>query len=110
MKDSLRLFLSIGLLVGKKKSIIQTYFNLLPKLEMLRAAEIVPRNLEPLVPQERALNARPTSESSSRNGKRSKVEKEVESEDENEDEDSIKAKLLLVRSRSYVSKLLTANR
>ena len=65
---------------------------------MLRANDIVPRNAEPLVPQESALDVAtpPTSETSLGKRKHFKVEKDVESGLESDDEESIRERALLV--------------
>ena len=68
---------------------------------MLRANDIVPRNPEPLEPQENALDTPPTSETFS--GKGEQVKEEVESGSESDDEDSMREKALLVRFRFHVA-------
>lgn len=65
---------------------------------MLHANDIVPRNPEPLRPQEHALDTLPTSEMSTGKGENSKVKKEAEVSSDTEDDDSmIREKALLVR-------------
>jgi hypothetical protein len=68
---------------------------------MLHANDIVPRNPEPLEPQEYALDT-VTPETSSGKGKQFKVEKDVESGLETDDEESMKEKALLVCFRFHV--------
>ena len=74
---------------------------------MLLANDIVPRNPEPLEPQESVLDAAtpPTSETSSGKQKHIKVEKDVESGLESDDEESITEKALLVRFIFHVVNL-----
>ena len=62
---------------------------------MLLANDIVPRNPEPLEPQESALDAAALSTSETK-GEHFKVKKEVESGIESDDEDSIREKALSV--------------
>ena len=68
---------------------------------MLLANDIVPRNPEPLEPQESALDAAAPSTSETK-GEHFKVKKEVESGLESDDEDSIREKALLVGFRFHV--------
>ena len=79
---------------------------------MLRANDIVPRNAEPLVPQESALDVAtpPTSETSLGKRKHFKVEKDVESGLESDDEESIREKALLVCFTFHVVNYLTVYR
>ena len=64
---------------------------------MLRANDIVPRNPEPLEPQEHTHGTLRTSNTSGK-GKHSKVKREAdESGLETDDEDSMREKALLVR-------------
>ena len=71
---------------------------------MLRANDIVPRNPEPLEPQESVLDASTphTSETSSRKGERFKVKNDLEFGSETDDENSIREKALFVRFRFHV--------
>jgi hypothetical protein len=65
---------------------------------MLRANDMIPRNPQSLEPQEHALNASPTPETSS-GGKEehySKVKTEIELGSDMEDEDSMREKAFLV--------------
>ena len=66
---------------------------------MLVANDIVPRNPEPLGPQEHALDTPSTSEIFSGKGKHSRVKKETGSGSgtDDSDEDSMREKALLVR-------------
>ena len=66
-------------------------------LEMLRANDIVPRNIEPLELQEHTPNTPSVSEASSRNREYSKLKKEAESGSESDDEVSMREKALMVR-------------
>jgi len=69
-------------------------------LEILRANGIVPRNPEPLQPQENnTLDTPPSPETSSGKGKRSRVKEEDDSELETDDEDNMREKALLAELR-----------
>ena len=64
---------------------------------MLRANDIVPRNIEPLEPQVHTLDTLSISKTSSRKGEYSKLKKEAKSGSESDDKDSMREKNPLVR-------------